>query len=419
MTTESHDVIVAGGGPAGACAATLIAEQGYDVLLLERSTVPQFKIGESLMPACYWSLERLGVLDWMRTSAFTKKYSVQFFNSDGRSTAPFFFRETCDHESSQTWQVLRSDFDEMLLANAADKGVEVRRGESVRDVLFDGDRAVGVRVGTKGEPGRDILSKVVVDASGQSALLARKLKLRLYDNHLQNASIFTHYKGARRDPGEHEGATLIMHTRDENSWFWFIPLQNDTVSVGVVGAMDYLARGRDGSPQEIFEEEMALCPTLVERLDGAERTRPHQMVRDFTYRARQFGGDGWVTVGDAFGFIDPIYSSGVFLALKSGEFAADAIVEGLATGDLSAAQLGKYGQDYVDGMEAIRKLVWAFYDREFSFGHFLKQHPECRDPIVHLLIGNVFRESVDELFGPLGEACELPGTGAEPTESNW
>lgn len=408
MSAERHDVAVIGGGPAGACAATLVGRRGHDVLLLERSTEPRFKIGESLMPATYWSFERLGVLERMRSSHFTPKYSVQFFNRDGKGTTPFFFREISDHESSRTWQVLRSEFDEMLLENAQENGVEVRRGVTVRDLLFDGDRAVGVRVGANGGPTRDLSTRVVVDASGQSSILARKLDLRLHDPNLKNASCFTHFRGGYREPGEHGGATLVFHTARGDSWFWYIPLPDDTVSVGVVGSLDYLIRRRDGDPRDIFMEELALCPAVAERLVGAEELRPVQVARDFTYRAKRIAGDGWVMVGDAFGFIDPIYSSGVFLALTSGELAADAIVDGFERGDLSAAQLGHFGQRYLDGMEAIRKLVYAFYDREFSFGEFLAAHPDCREPIVHLLVGNVFRENVDRLFGPLSEACDLP-----------
>jgi flavin-dependent dehydrogenase len=405
---NSHDVIVVGGGPAGACVAALVAEQGHDVLLLERSTEPQFKVGESLIPATFWSLQRLGVLDRMDKSPFTKKHSVQFFTDSGKATAPFFFRETMGEVGSQTWQVRRSEFDQMLLENAEEKGAVIERGTTVKDVLFDGERAVGVRTARANGEVRELAAKVVVDASGQSALLARRLKLRLYDRKLQNSACFTHYRGARRDPGEHEGATLILHTRNKDSWFWFIPLHDDITSIGVVGSMDYLVRQRDGSPQEIFDAELSLCQPLAERLENAESVRPVQFVRDFTYRAERIAGDGWVMAGDAFGFIDPIYSSGVFLALKSGEYAADAILEGLEKDDVSAAQLGKYGQEYLDGMETFRKLVYAFYDRDFSFGDFLKDHPECHEAVVHLLIGNVYREPIDALFAPLADYCELP-----------
>ena len=408
MSEQSHDVVVIGGGPAGACAATLAARHGHGVVLLERSTEPRFKIGESLMPATYWTFERLGMLERMRRSPFTRKHSVQFFNRDGKGTKPFFFREIHDHESSQTWQVLRSEFDEMLLDNARESGVDVRRGVTVRDVLFEGERAVGVRLGANGEPTRELAARVVVDASGQSSILARKLDLRLHDPNLRNASCFTHFRGGRRDPGDHGGATLVFHTQRGDSWFWYIPLHDDVVSVGVVGSLDYLVRDRDGKPEDVFTEELALCPTVAERLVAAEQIRPVQVARDFTYRAKRIAGDGWVMVGDAFGFIDPIYSSGVFLALKSGEMAADAIHDALAVDDPSAARLGRFGQEYLDGMEAIRKLVYAFYDPDFSFGEFLEAHPDCREPIVHLLVGNVFRENVDPLFGPLSRACDLP-----------
>ena len=202
MNRESHDVVVIGGGPAGACVATLVAEQGYEVVLLERATEPRFKVGESLIPATYWSLQRLGVLERMASSPFIKKYSVQFVTGSGQATAPFFFRETDPGESSQTWQVLRSEFDQLLLDNAVEKGVDVRRGVTVRDVLLDGERATGVRVARNGGPTEELGARVVVDASGQSAILARKLGLRLHDDRLRNASCFTHYRGARRDEGE-------------------------------------------------------------------------------------------------------------------------------------------------------------------------------------------------------------------------
>jgi flavin-dependent dehydrogenase len=408
VSRETHDVVVIGGGPAGACVATLVAEKGHDVVLLERSSEPRFKVGESLIPATYWSLERLGVLDRMVESPFTKKYSVQFFTGEGRATAPFFFRETDPGESSQTWQVLRSEFDSMLLDNAAEKGVDVRRGVTVREILLDGERATGVRVARNGGPSENLGARVVVDASGQSALLARKLGLRLYDDRLRNAACFTHFRGARRDEGEAEGATLILHTRDKESWFWFIPLHDDITSVGVVGSMDYLVRRREGAPQEIFDQELALCPALAERLEGAEQTREVQFVRDFTYRSSRFAGDAWIIVGDAFGFVDPIYSSGVFLALKSGEFAADSILEALEYDDVSAERLGRNGQTYLDGMETFRKLVYAFYDREFSFAAFLRDYPDCREAVVDLLVGNVYSESIETLFEPLGQYCELP-----------
>jgi len=394
------EVVVVGGGPAGAAVATLVAQAGRDVLLLERASGPRFKIGESLMPATYWTFQRLGVLEKMRQSFFPKKFSVQFFTHDGRATSPFYFFENEDHPSTQTWQVMREDFDRLLLDNAAEHGAEVRFGANVREVLFEDGRAVGVKVEEEGES-REIRSRVVVDATGQSAFLSRQLGLREVDDCLRNVSYFTHFEGAQRGYGIDEGATLILHTRNQDSWFWFIPLPEDRVSVGVVGPVDYLVAGGDGDPQRVFERELELCPPLRERLEGARQVREVQVAKDFSYVSRRIAGDGWVMVGDAFGFLDPIYSSGVFLALKSGEMAADAIVEGLEADDVSGSRLGAFQERYVEGMKAIRKLVYAYYDREFSFSRFLERFPECREPVVDLLVGNVYRKDVDGLMEAL------------------
>lgn len=405
-----YDVITIGGGPGGAAAATLLAQRGHRVLLLERAPVPRFKIGESLMPATYGTLERLGVLPLLKDSHFPKKYSVQFFNRKGKASSPFYFMETDPCESSQTWQVLRSEFDALLLDNAAAQGVEVRRGATVKDVLFDpeeSERAVGVRVQPAGQPELEISCRVVVDASGQSSLIARKLGLRQQDPELKKAAYFTHFEGALRDPGLDEGATLVLHTEEAKSWFWYIPLPDDRVSVGVVGSLDYLVAGRPGDPQQVFDEEVERCPALKARLAGASQLFPVQATRDFSYRSSRIAGDGWVLVGDAFGFLDPIYSSGVFLALKSGELAADSIHEALRDGDLSGARLGAFGPDFAAGMEAMRKLVYAFYEDGFSFAGFLKRFPEHRLSIVHLLVGNLFHPT-GELFKDMSEMVRLP-----------
>jgi flavin-dependent dehydrogenase len=419
MESTDYDVIVMGGGPAGSTVATLVAAAGRRVTLLERLPETGFKIGESLMPETYRTFARLDLLEQLYASSFPRKYSVQFYSKSGRASAPFYFQETDPGENSITWQVPRRDFDRLLLDNARRHGVELRQGATVREVLFDGERAVGVAADLPGEGRRELHAKVVVDATGQSAILGRRLGLREIDPLLKKAAIFSHFEGALRDPGIDEGATLVLHTERQESWFWYIPLPHDRVSVGVVGAVEYLVGGRGGDLQRIFEEEVARCPPLQPRLAGARRVMDFLALRDFSYKSRQIAGDGWVLVGDAFGFLDPIYSSGVLLAFSSGEFAADAILGALADGDLSGARLGAFGPRFIAGMDAMRVLVHTFYDPDFRFSKFIRRFPECRHDLIRVLRGDVFDHDFSRLFRALAETAvpDLPVAGAAPSGS--
>ena len=412
-TNHNYDTIIIGGGPAGSTVATLVAEHGHRVLLLERATTPQFKIGESLIPATYWTFKRLGMLEKLRASHFLQKYSVQFYSRTGKGSTPFYFFQTNPHESAVTWQVLRSEFDEMLLENATEKGVEVRRGVGVREVLFEGDTATGVVTQNTDGTRETLHATVIVDSTGQRSLIGKQLNLSTIEPSLKMASLFTHYEGGHRDEGIDEGATLILHTAEKDSWFWSIPLPYNRTSIGVVGELDYLLQNRRDAngkldAQKIFDEELAKCMPLKQRLEGAKQLLPIQTTKDFSYRASRIAGNSWVLVGDAFGFLDPVYSTGLFLALKSGEMAADAIIEAFNKNDFSEAQLGSFGPAFVDGMEAFRKLVYAFYTKEFSFARFLSEYPEHQGGIVDILSGDVFRKDVKHIFPAMAKMCPLP-----------
>ena len=409
----SYDVIVIGGGPAGSTTSTLIAQRGYSVGLFERERFPRFHIGESLIPETYWVLKRLNMLPKMQRSHFVKKHSVQFVNASGKLSAPFYFWDNKPHECSQTWQVVRSEFDQMMLDNAREHGVDAHEGVHVLEVLFDGERATGVRIKEADGTRRDVHARVVVDASGQAALLQNRFKLRLWDPVLNKGAIWTYWEGAYRDTGRDEGATMVLQTADKHGWFWYIPLHDNIVSVGVVAPFDYLFKNRPGTHEQTYQQEVEACAAVKDRVAGAKRVTGYFVTRDYSYRSKQVAGDGWVLVGDAFGFLDPLYSSGVLLALKSGELAADAICDGLETGDTSAALLGQWGDAFNLGVDRMRRLVCEYYDG-FSFGNFVRQHPELRGTITDLLIGDLFTSRVDKVWEPM-ESLYRPGRTAIPT----
>jgi flavin-dependent dehydrogenase len=406
------DVVVIGGGPAGSTVSTLIAQQGPKVTLFERETFPRFHIGESLIPETYWVLERLNMLPKLKASPFTQKHSVQFVNSQGRESAPFYFWDNKPHECSQTWQVVRSEFDQMMLDNAREHGVEVHEGVRVHEVIFEDGRAVGVTVRGAGGSFRDVRAKVVVDASGQNGLLMNRLNLRVWDPILNKGAIWTYWKGAYRDTGRDAGATLVIQNGNRQGWFWYIPLHDDVTSIGVVAPFDYLFKGR-GPYADTYDDEVQTTPGVRERVASATRATGIFATKDYSYRSKQVAGDGWVLVGDAFGFLDPLYSSGVLLALKSGQLAADAIVEGLKKGDTSAAQLGGWGDNFNRGVDRMRRLVCEYYDG-FSFGAMVRKYPEMRGPLTDLLIGDLFEDRVDKVWGPL-ESLYPPGKQPIPT----
>ena len=401
IAPEQYDGIVLGGGPAGATAATVLAQHGHRVLLLERDHFPRYHVGESLMPYTWFTFERLGVLDWFEKAGCPTKHSVQFVSTSGKVSDPFYFFQTIKHPSATTWQVLRSDFDQMMLSNASAKGVEVRHGVTVRDVVTEGDRVVGVRAHQKDGSTEVLHARAVVDATGRDALLASKLGLKKRDPDLNKIAIFTYFQGAKRDPGIDAGATTVAYI-PEKGWFWYIPLANDVVSVGVVAEADYLYR-ETRDPEEVFCREATQCAWIADHIAQGTYLGPIRVTGEFSYRSSHAAGDGFCLVGDAFSFLDPVFSSGVFLALKSGEMAADAIHQGLTQdGRVTAATFETYERDLRWALDRFRQLVLAFYSETFSFGGFVRAHPDLHPQLVDALVGNVFAD-LTPLFDSLEE----------------
>ena len=405
MFDSRYDCVVVGGGPGGGAAAAIVAAGGRKTLLIERDPMPRFHVGESLMPETYWPLERLGLNERIRQAGWQTKKSVQFVTHRGTESEPFFFRQHDARECSTTWQVERSEFDKLLFDRAAECGAECHDRTRLLDVVFEGDRATGVKLRDRDGAEHLIACDVVIDATGQQSFLANKLGLKQVNPDLKKAAIWGYYKGAVRGEGDNEGATIILNTETKDAWFWFIPLSRGITSIGCVADNDYLLKGR-GKPEETFSEELARCPGLQPRLMGATRLGDLRTAKEFSYMTSQSAGDGWVLVGDALGFIDPVYSSGVYFALEMGVRAGDAVVDGFEKGDLSGQQLGCWVDSFKAGVHWVRKLVHAFYTKDFSIGRFMKEHPEHRGRVTDLLIGRVFNEGAEAMFADMDDSIQ-------------
>ncbi len=402
---KQYDAIVVGGGPGGSTAASVLASKGRRVVLLEREKFPRYHIGESLLPYGYFILERIGVLEKMKGSHFTKKYSVQFVSSKGRLSVPFYFFQQLKHEASMTWQVLRSEFDQLLLDNAREKGAEVIEEMTVKDLIWSDGAVVGVTAAQKNGDLREFHARVTIDATGRDAFSITRNGWKLRDPFLNKIAVWTYYKGALRDVGKDEGATTVAYVPDKG-WFWYIPLAGDVVSVGIVAEKDYLYKEtRDLAA--IFHREVKNNLWIEQHLAAGEQFGPYRVTGEYSYRSRHCAANGLVLAGDAFAFLDPVFSSGVFLALRSGELAGDAVDAALTAGDVSASQFAAYGAKMCEGIESMRKLVYAFYNVAFSFREFLGDYPDLKGDMTECLMGNLFRD-FNPLFDAVAKFIEVP-----------
>lgn len=384
-------VLVLGGGPAGSSAAAILAEAGIDTLVVEADRHPRFHVGESLLPHVTPLFERLGVLDAVRDLPHTRfKEGASFTSAAGDRHAVYWFDEAVPPVEPRAYQVRRDELDELLFRTAAARGAEVREGWHATRPHWEGDRLAGawVRAGD-GEEGL-VRARAVLDATGQAAFLAARMGWRRNDPRHRKLAVVGHFKGVWLPEGRESGNVMIVVS--EGGWFWVIPFRDGTASVGLV--TDAGRRGEaERSPDAVFAAGVAACPEAARRLEGARRLFPAQAVQNFSYRVDTIAGDGFALVGDAAGFLDPIFSTGIFLGMTTGIRAAEAIRGALgARGRVDARDFAELAALTRDLQRLFSSLVRSYYDPDF-LAFFFRPRPVFGIPeaVVSLLAGDVLR----------------------------
>ena len=393
MSTHCCDVLVIGGGPAGSTAAALLARQGRRVVLIEKDRHPRFHIGESLLPANLPLLDDLGVREAVAAIGMPK-WGVEFISPTHEHASALRFTDAWDKSLAGAFQVRRSAFDEILLRNAARLGAEVHEGCRVRQVEFRPDFA-GALVESVGPDGRTDRwdARLVVDASGRDTLIANKLRIKSKNPRHASAAIYGHYRDAKRHGGDREGDISIFWF--EHGWFWFIPLSDGTTSVGAV-CWPYYLKSRTQPLPAFLADTIAMCPRLAERLDGAVLAGEVHATGNYSYSCdRAHGGAdraAWLLVGDAYAFVDPVFSSGVFLAMSSAFMAADAAAIALDRPADALAAMAAYERRMIRGP---REFSW-FIERMTQPGiRDLFMNPRnvlrSREAVLSILAGDLYR----------------------------
>lgn len=404
---EQYDAIIIGGGPSGSSSAAILAEYGHKVLLLEREKFPRYHIGESLIPFTFQPLERLGLIPTMKNSHFVKKYSVTFVQPEGKRSLPFYFHTRYDKETiAQTWQVLRSEFDEMLLNNARTKGAVVREETTVKQLLMDGERVIGVEATGKDGKTYEVHAPITLDCTGKEAFTSNRRGWRMNDPYLNKIAVWTYYKGSQRGEGIDEGATTVAYVPDKG-WFWHIPQHNDMVSVGIVAEGKYLTRDGVRDPKGIFDREINENQWIKNHLAVGQQVGDYFVTSEYSRHSKYCAAPGLLLVGDAFAFLDPVFSSGVMLALKSGVLSGEIVHKCIVDKDFCPERFTEYGTTMRQGVENMRKLVYAFYDPQFSFREVIKKYPEAGGQITDCLSGDVNKDFTD-LWDHIREFIPLP-----------
>jgi FADH2-dependent halogenase len=354
---ELYDVAIIGGGPAGSTAAIVLARAGRRVIVIERENFPRFHIGESLLPYSRPTFERLGIRELLDRT-FLHKHGAELSTSCGSREVRFYFKNGFRLAHTQAYQVDRASFDKLLLDEARKSGAEVHEATTVGSVTFDNEGATLAVSGSL----RQVRARYVIDASGRNTVVGSHFKLKQRYPTLNKFSVFAHWEGVTREPGIDGSLTRMVRGRDR--WFWMIPLGETRMSIGLVmDTPDFKALGQP--PEEALEQAIAAEPTIMARMSAAERVTPVYSTGDYSYRNSAFAGDRWLLAGDAAGFIDPVFSTGVFLAVASGEKAADAIDAALTNPAVREKRFSQYEKALGRVMNLYLRFVNSWYSHHF------------------------------------------------------
>jgi flavin-dependent dehydrogenase len=357
MKIDMYDVAIIGGGPAGSTGATLLARAGRRVIVFERDKFPRFHIGESLLPFSMKAFTRMDVLEKFDRFGFLKKYGGEFFSACCDKGIKFYFKDAYRSQTDHSYQVTRGDFDKLLLDHARENGAEVHEETAVESVEF-ANEYVDLAIASRG----NVQARYLIDASGRNSVLGNKFKIKKTYEHLQKLSIFAHYDGMTRAEGI--DGTLTGLIRGIDRWFWIIPLTPERTSIGVVLDSDTFKRSKQ-TPEDFLEQAIREQSILTKRMQNAYRASEVYVAADFSYRSANLYGDRWLLAGDAAGFIDPIFSSGVFLAVFSGELAADALHQVLDQPRTAKKLFPRYEKKVNRAMDVYLRFVDAWYTKEF------------------------------------------------------